>query len=116
MPDRKFAEIFVYHEGAEKVEEGFSDPSAKASETRPLASGYVGKLRVFNSGRTTLDWGGNSFEVKPGQKVSFLQEAVSVEVIPEKDRVVPEDAGNATSFGRVKGKFVVTPDWDVMLG
>jgi DNA-directed RNA polymerase III subunit RPC4 len=29
---------------------------------------------------------------------------------------VPEDAGEAVSFGRVKGKFVVVPDWNHMLG
>lgn len=27
-----------------------------------------------------------------------------------------EDGGEATSFGRVKGKFVVVPAWGAMLG
>lgn len=99
-----------------KVEEGFSDPSAKASEGPRFASGLVGKLRVRQSGRTTLDWGGTSYELTPGNKASFLQEVVSINVIPEKDRVVEEDAGEAVSFGRVKGKFVVVPDWSQMLG
>lgn len=99
-----------------KVEEGFSDPSAKPAQGPRFASGLVGKLRVRQSGRTTLDWGGTSYELSPGNKASFLQEVVSIHVVPEKDRVVPEDAGEAVSFGRVKGKFVVTPDWGEMLG
>jgi DNA-directed RNA polymerase III subunit RPC4 len=99
-----------------KVEEGFSDPGARPAQGPRFASGLVGKLRVRQSGRTTLDWGGTSYELAPGNKASFLQEVVSIHVVPEKDRVVPEDAGEAVSFGRVKGKFVVTPDWGEMLG
>jgi DNA-directed RNA polymerase III subunit RPC4 len=99
-----------------KVEEGFSDAAAKAPEAPRFASGCVGKLRVRQSGRTTLDWGGTSYELTPGNKASFLQEVVSINVVAEKARVVPEDAGEAVSFGRVKGKFVVVPDWNHMLG
>ncbi|KAF2997080.1 hypothetical protein E8E13_002812 [Curvularia kusanoi] len=99
-----------------KVEEGFSDPAAKPVQGPRFASGYVGKLRVRQSGRTTLDWGGTSYELAPGNKASFLQEVVSIHVVPEKNREVPEEHGEATSFGRIKGKFVVTPDWSEMLG
>jgi DNA-directed RNA polymerase III subunit RPC4 len=99
-----------------KVEEGFSDAAAKAPEAPRFASGCVGKLRVRQSGRTTFDWGGTSYELTPGNKASFLQEVVSINVVPDKARVVPEDAGEAVSFGRVKGKFVVVPDWNHMLG
>lgn len=100
-----------------KLEEGgFSDPSAKPKGVR-FESGRVGKLRVHKSGRTTLDWGGISFEVTaPGTKVGLLQEAASVEITPENQRSAPEDAGDTTSLGRVKGKFVVTPDLTKMLG
>ena len=100
-----------------KLEEGgFSDPAAKAKEGARFGSGMVGKLRVHASGRTTLDWGGTSFELTPGTKASFLQEVASVEIRPENERAAPEDAGDATSLGRVKGKFVVVPNWDEMLG
>jgi DNA-directed RNA polymerase III subunit RPC4 len=100
-----------------KVEEGgFTDPNATAHEAPHFASGCVGKLRVRQSGRTTLDWGGTSYELTPGNKAAFLQEVVSLNVVPENQRVVPEDAGEAISFGRVKGKFVVIPDWGQMLG
>ena len=100
-----------------KLEEGaFSDPAARPAQGPRFASGLVGKLRVRRSGRTTLDWGGTSYELAPGNKASFLQEVVSIHVVDEKERVVPEDAGEAVSFGRVKGKFVVTPDWAEMLG
>jgi DNA-directed RNA polymerase III subunit RPC4 len=100
-----------------KVEEGaaFTD-ALKAHEATRFASGHVGKVRVRQSGRTTLDWGGTSYELTPGNKASFLQEVVSVNVLPESNRVVPEDAGDAVSLGRVKGKFVVVPDWGEMLG
>ncbi|RAR03582.1 recombination hotspot-binding protein [Stemphylium lycopersici] len=100
-----------------KLEEGgFSDPAAKVKEGARFGSGMVGKLRVHASGRTTLDWGGTSFELNPGTKASFLQEVASVEIRPENERAAPEDAGDATSLGRVKGKFVVVPNWDEMLG
>jgi DNA-directed RNA polymerase III subunit RPC4 len=97
-----------------KVEEGFAEaPTGVASA---FASGCVGRMRVRQSGRTTMDWGGTSYELNPGNKVSFLQEVCKMSVTPEQDRVMPEDAGEATSFGRVKGKFVVVPDWSLMLG
>lgn len=100
-----------------KLEEGgFSDPSTASTDGPRFASGMVGKLRVRQSGRTTLDWGGTSYELTPGNKASFLQEVVSLNVVPDADRVVPEDAGDAVSLGRVKGKFVVVPDWADMLG
>jgi DNA-directed RNA polymerase III subunit RPC4 len=98
-----------------KVEETFTDAFDTGHEAPRFASGSVGKLRVRQSGRTTLDWGGTSYVLEPGNKISFLQEVVSLHVVPEKERVVPEDAGEAVSFGRVKGKFVVVPDWDEML-
>ncbi|KAL6709066.1 hypothetical protein ACN47E_001882 [Coniothyrium glycines] len=100
-----------------KLEEGgFSDPNAKPKEGPRFASGMVGKLRVRQSGRTTLDWGGTSYELTPGNRASFLQEVVSINIVPERNRIAPEEAGDAISFGRVKGKFVVVPDWTTMLG
>ncbi|KAF5846390.1 hypothetical protein GGP41_003831 [Bipolaris sorokiniana] len=99
-----------------KVEEGsFSDPNAKTKEGVRFGSGLVGKLRVHKSGRTTLDWGGTSFELTPGNRSNFLQEVASVEIRPENQRAAPEDAGDAISLGRVKGKFVVVPNWAKML-
>ena len=90
--------------------------SIKVEEGAAFASGFVGKLRVHESGRTTLDWGGTSYELNPGQKASYMQDVVSLHLVPEKDRVVEEDGGEATSYGRVKGKFVVVPAWDRLLG
>lgn len=98
-----------------KVEETFSNLSEIAK--RPdIPSGCVGKLRVYKSGATVMDWGGTSYMLKPGTRASFLQEAVSLQVFPEKDRVVPEVSGETMSMGRIKGKFVVMPDLDKMLG
>ncbi|KAF2676027.1 hypothetical protein K458DRAFT_238977, partial [Lentithecium fluviatile CBS 122367] len=98
-----------------KKEGDFSDPVAEVPERPRFTSGYVGKLRVHQSGRTTLDWGGTSYELTPGNEATFLQEVVSIHVVPEKDRVVEEDAGEAISFGQIRGKFVVTPDFGQLL-
>lgn len=102
-----------------KLEDGtstFTDAFALSASGPRFASGLVGKLRVRQSGRTTLDWGGTSYELQPGNKAGFLQEVVQVQVVPERERVVQEDGGEAVSLGRVKGKFVVVPDWGGMLG
>jgi DNA-directed RNA polymerase III subunit RPC4 len=96
---------------------GFSQLSiAGNTNSIRFGSGLVGKMRVHESGRTTLDWGGTSFELTPANRVGFLQEIVNMEITPEAKKVVPEEGGDATSLGTVKGKFIVTPDWDVMLG
>jgi DNA-directed RNA polymerase III subunit RPC4 len=95
---------------------GFSDPSSTASSDKTrFGSGLVGKMCVHESGRTTLDWGGTSLELTPRNKVGFLQ-VVNMEIIPEAKKVVPKEGGDATSLGTIKGKFVVTPNWDAMLG
>lgn len=100
-----------------KLEDSTSFSIPNAPTTGPnFAQGALGKVRVRQSGRTTLDWGGTSYELTPGKRVKFLQEVVSINVLAEKDRVVPEDAGDAVSFGRIKGKFVVVPNWRNMLG
>ena len=80
-----------------------------------LASGKVGKLRVHKSGRTTLDWGGTSLELHAGMEASFLQDIVIAKTYPPEERV-GRDAGQAMSFGRVFGKFVVTPDFEEIVG
>ncbi|KMU85964.1 hypothetical protein CIHG_03494 [Coccidioides immitis H538.4] len=41
-----------------------------------LPPGRVGKLKVYRSGRATIDWGGISFELNKGTDVDFLQDAV----------------------------------------
>lgn len=99
-----------------KKEEEFTDPQGDKGTGARFASGRVGKLRVYKSGRTILDWGGTSYEVGPGNPASFLQEVVSLEIIPDDKRVAPEDAGEALSFGRIKEKFVVTPNFSHLLG
>ena len=89
-----------------------SNPANKTS----LHSGRVGKMRVHESGKVTLEWGGLNFIVNKGIDVSFLQEVVSTKVTPPEERVNEDDGGEAMSFGSVRGKFVVTPDWDDLLG
>lgn len=116
------------HESAHAVPAQASTSSATKSKeeekekerNRPIhgmnvAPGRAGKIRVHESGRATLSWGGERFELTPGQEVSFMQETVDWEYVPKRMRVVRTEAGDSTAFGRVKGKFVVVPSWTKML-
>jgi DNA-directed RNA polymerase III subunit RPC4 len=80
-----------------------------------LEPGRVGRLVVRRSGRATLDWGGTRLRVGLGLTPEVLQEVVSV---TGREGGADEKGfgGEACSFGQVRGKFVVTPDWDELLG
>ncbi|KAK1079646.1 hypothetical protein LTR33_006211 [Friedmanniomyces endolithicus] len=105
-----------------------------------LPSGVVGKLRIHKSGKATLDWGGTKLSLGMATEASFLQDVVIMS-FPEKKAMVSregdgttgggsgagvagsdgageEDAapGWAMGMGQVKGKFVVVPDWEDLLG
>ncbi|KAF2198156.1 hypothetical protein GQ43DRAFT_443605 [Delitschia confertaspora ATCC 74209] len=101
-----------------KIEEGADGPTPQAPDSNSprLTSGYVGKMRVFESGRAMITWGGLRFEVKTGMGVNFCQEAVCAQVTPVKERINDDDGGLAASFGPIAGRFVVTPDWEDLLG
>lgn len=106
-----------------------------------LAPGYLGKLRIHKSGKATLDWGGTSLVVSKGLDESILQDVVVVRPKPipvdvaqngdggeasaaagkagssaRKELEKEEYGGEALAFGQVRGKFVVTPDWDELWG
>jgi len=103
------------------MEEEFRRSEARETAIRPhLDAGRAGKLRVYKSGRVTLDWGGASMEVTMGLDAYFLQSAVLTKMAEEKEdggmRHKDEFGGEAMSFGQVRGKFVVTPDWEEILG
>lgn len=100
---------------ASKTDDGISKWMKKVKSFR-VAPGHIGKLYVYQSGRTDLNYGGEKFELTAGIDTIFMQEIVDVINVPENMRVVPEDGGDSTSFSRVKGKFVVTPTLDAMLG
>ncbi|OAL46745.1 hypothetical protein IQ07DRAFT_590279 [Pyrenochaeta sp. DS3sAY3a] len=91
----------------------FTDPVPKPTTRSLTTPGLAGKLRVRDSGLTTLEWGSTSFSLGAQNKVSFLQEVTSVLIVPEKARVVPEDGGESTSFGRAKGNFIISPNWKI---
>lgn len=96
-----------------------------------LPSGSVGKLRIHKSGKATLDWGGTPFVVAKGADATFLQNVMIGELpdvkppAPAKDAKdkdappVPVDTSNMSArglgMGQIRGKFVVTPDWDEIL-
>ncbi|CAD0114628.1 unnamed protein product [Aureobasidium uvarum] len=101
-------------------------PESAGQMHSPFPSGLVGKLRVHASGRTTLDWGGTSLQVGMGTDVQFLQDAVvakfndksDVEGAKGKEEEQDEGAfgGEVMGLGQVRGKFVVTPDWEEIVG
>jgi DNA-directed RNA polymerase III subunit RPC4 len=85
-----------------------------------LPSGAVGKMKVHASGKVTLDWGRMTLTLGVGGKANFLQTVVAA-TLPDmkKDDGSPsrsEEAGQAINLGHVKEKFVVTPDWEELLG
>lgn len=92
------------------------DPDAQSSKTKAprLTSGNVGKLRVHKSGKVTLDWGGTSLELHLGMQASFLEDAVLTRTPASGEPT--GTPGEAWALGPVKGKFVMTPDWDEILG
>ena len=95
---------------------------ARPKHLPTLEPGRIGKLVVRRSGRATLDWGGTSLRVGLGLTPDVLQDVVGVSGLGGDggggSAAVDEEgfAGQACSFGQVRGKFVVTPDWDELLG
>ncbi|OJD13145.1 hypothetical protein AJ78_06368 [Emergomyces pasteurianus Ep9510] len=88
-----------------------------------LPPGRVGKLNIHQSGRATIDWGGISFELTKGSDVEFLQDAIVAS--GEKPSATGADEGlpkeeleekRVWAMSQVSGKFVVTPDWEALLG
>jgi DNA-directed RNA polymerase III subunit RPC4 len=82
-------------------------------------SGSVGKLRIHKSGKAILDWGGTSLVLSAGTDPSFLQN-ILIATVPEKKPgeevpVEEQEPAIGMSMGQVRGKFVVTPNWDEIL-
>jgi DNA-directed RNA polymerase III subunit RPC4 len=125
MPNARFPEIKAEPEPAppppaplkpgQKAPVKAPEPPKIKTKSMRIARGAVGKLRVHESGRTTIRWAGETFEVVPGNPAGFVQEVVDIEQIDEDMRVVPNEGGDGTSFGRIKGKFVAQPSWKAML-
>ncbi|KAK2759130.1 hypothetical protein FQN54_003229 [Arachnomyces sp. PD_36] len=91
-------------------------PDYVTAKNNNLPAGRVGKLNVHKSGRVTLDWGGIPFELNMGTEVNFLQDAV-VTSSPSTDLTGEEaEEKKVWAMSQVTGKFVVTPDWDKLLG
>lgn len=90
-----------------------SDPGPSGN-THTFNPGRVGKLRIHKSGRATLDWGGTPLEMGMGTEASFLQDVLIANFNKNDEGKV--DSGSAMAMGQVKGKFVLTPDWDEILG
>lgn len=103
------------------------EPSTSVDESKPppppaLPSGAVGKLNVHASGKVTLDWGGTAMTLGLGTEAGFLQDLMLTTLPDKKVGVDGEGSsnyaglrGHAVGFGRVRGKFVVVPDWEGIL-
>lgn len=106
------------------------DENKRPDHLPKLAVGKVGKLRVYKSGKATLDWGGTSLQLNMGVNPFFLQDSVMVKIDESATNPPAGEAsggaassrqpnhvsGEAMAFGQIRGKFVVTPDWDEVLG
>jgi DNA-directed RNA polymerase III subunit RPC4 len=95
---------------AAEAEEAGRAKSISAAKVE-LPGGFVGKLKIRQSGRVTLNWGGTSFELGRGTESHFLQDAIAV------PREGDEEQRGSTSWAlsQIAGKFIVTPDWEKIL-
>ncbi|KAI9667529.1 MAG: hypothetical protein M1821_000345 [Bathelium mastoideum] len=88
-----------------------SDARRQSSSQPALSAGIAGKLRVHESGRTTLNWGGTSMELSMGSRLTYLQEVLVIKGLDEEGTSDKEAFG----LGSVRGKFIVTPDWEEII-
>ena len=96
-----------------KIED--KDTTAKQLQdlNRPsLSSGKAGKLRVHESGRTTLNWGGMSMELSMGSQQGCIEEVLMVKGLNEEESEPGRSEKESFGLGVVRGKFVLTPDWE----
>ena len=93
-------------------------PQVVTATDRRLEAGRVGKLNVHASGRVTMDWGGILMELDRATVVDFLQEALIVSRDDEVDEGQGKDDDERTvwAMGKLSGKFLITPEWDGILG
>ncbi len=107
------------------------NPNVFMAEDPARPKGRVGKLRVHDTGRVTVTWGGASLELNRGGGSGLLQEVVmtdyerSVVKIAEggKEKEGKERWERRISLGekmwavgQLGGGFVMVPDWENMLG
>lgn len=95
-----------------------------------LQTGRVGTLKLKQSGRVVLAWGGASLELGRGADSEFLQDVVLANSrkyarggAEGGEEVVMSDGGfggglgeSGWGLGQVMGKFVVMPDWRRLFG
>ncbi|EMR10379.1 hypothetical protein PNEG_01631 [Pneumocystis murina B123] len=71
-----------------------------------LPDGCVGQLKIRKSGKTTILWGGIEMNVSLGSNCRFLQDIVALDYKNNK---------KAWLMGKIKQKFIVTPDIEQLL-
>jgi len=90
---------------------------SRSTHLPTLNPGRVGKLKIHNSGKATLDWGRTSLQLNKAIDASFAQDVIMVRPATEQSADARlEVGGEALAFGQVRGKFSVAPDWETMLG
>lgn len=109
-PDPEAAEDAAAPEAASASNQLQSTDPEPTGNTHTFNPGRVGKMRIHKSGRATLDWGGLAMEIGMAGEASFLQDVLIANFNKNEEGKV--DSGTAMGMGQVKGKFIVTPDWD----
>ena len=84
-------------------------------KTDDLVPGHIGEMKVWKSGKVTFDWGGVPMQVNKGLDNNFVETVVGMQMNPKSDGMSNEYEGTAFSFGQIRGKMVVTPDWKTTL-
>ena len=82
------------------------------------STGDVGTLKVYQSGKVILEWGGIKFYVGMGAPGDILQEAVIMNnssVKQEDEAMEVDTVSTATGLGQIGGGFSATPHWPSML-
>ncbi|XP_029119661.2 uncharacterized protein [Elaeis guineensis] len=81
------------------------DRALKGCKLEDLPGGYIGKLMVYKSGKIKMKIGDALFDVSPGVKCVFAQDAA---VINTKEK-------HCCILGEINQRAVVTPDVDALL-
>lgn len=68
-------------------------------------TGHVGSIRIHKSGRLSIKIGNSIMDISKASESSFLQDVIALNEDPE--------APGVELFGRVEGKVMVTPSFDI---
>lgn len=73
-----------------------------------VSEGYIGKLRIYESGKATMQLGNVALNVSLGTPCGFLQDLVSIHS--------EKDPAEMICLGHVNHRFIAVPDYESLLG